>query len=151
MNQNFNAANRGINSEVGVCGWLGVCLDQVDRVLIALALTRRAICRSLTWSGVANGLGSVSGKGFEVVPKHGGELIGLGVVGGRIFPGVAWVQDFRGHFRTGLRDGESESGVGLEIRVIESAFKGGIEEGTGPFDFDAAALSGATGDPASVE
>ena len=122
-----------------------------NSVVIALAQTRTVKCRSLTGSGVANGLGSVSGKGFEVVPKHVGELIGLRVVGGRIFPGVAWVQDFRGDFRTGLRDGESESGVGLVIRVVEPTFEGGIEQGAGPFDFNAAALGGATGNPTGVQ
>ena len=56
-----------------------------------------------------------------------------------------------GHLRTGLRNGEAESGVRLKLRVIEPAFEGGIEQGAGPFDFNAAALSGAAGDPAGVQ
>ena len=87
------------------------------------------MCRGgacFSWLGVTDGLWGVGRVLSEIFPEHGGELVGLVVVGGGVGPGVARVKDFGGDMGARLGDLEAEAGVGLVIDIGELTFECGV-------------------------
>mmetsp|Transcript_5492 Transcript_5492/g.9933 ORF Transcript_5492/g.9933 Transcript_5492/m.9933 type:complete len:483 (+) Transcript_5492:1383-2831(+) len=104
--------------------------------------------RQLKGTEVGVVVGSI-GVLLEVILEHAAELLGSGVVGVLVGPGVPGVEHVSLDSGEALGHGEAEDLVGLELGVVDASVEDGVDAGAGVLDAhafsDAVASSGPPG------